>query len=88
MSDLKKMELRGNDFQTAPKKKVDVDFVEDLNYKYLQDLKLRKVQTEFGRATPCVTLRKAVKLGEIDDLVNDCQVASDTILRDAELRQK
>ena len=43
MSDLKKMELRGNDFQTAPKKKVDVDFVEDLNYKYLQDLKLRKV---------------------------------------------
>lgn len=58
LNELKKMDLKGNDFQTCPKKMVEVDLVDELNHKYLQDLKLRKMQTEFGRASACVTLRK------------------------------
>jgi hypothetical protein len=53
-------------------KNVDFDFVNDLFFRYLQDIKLRKMHGEFGIATPCVTLRKQIKLSEIDNMVNIC----------------
>ena len=43
MSDLMKLDLKGNDFQTCPLKNVDVDLVDDLNHRYLQDLRFRKM---------------------------------------------
>jgi hypothetical protein len=42
--------------------------------------------TEYGNASPCVTLRKMVRLNEIDEIVNNCQKKSDSILKNAENR--
>jgi hypothetical protein len=52
-------------------KDVQQDFVNELLYNYLQDIKHREKAGEFGRATASVLLRKCTKLDDIEVIIED-----------------
>ena len=45
------------------------DFVETLMTRYLDDIRVRKKEAEFGLPPPSVLLRKTVRLSEIDRMI-------------------
>ena len=65
-------------------KDVQHDFVNDLLYRYLQDVKHRQKAGEFGRATAAVLLRKCTKLDDMEIMIEDLQAKSNDLLSNAE----
>ena len=51
---------------------------------YLNDIKHRMKASEFGRANATALLRKSIKLGEIEYIVEDCLAKSQDLLSKAE----
>lgn len=47
------------------------DFITDLLYSYFEDLRVRKKVQEFGSPPTSVLLRKGVRLGDIDNIIDD-----------------
>jgi hypothetical protein len=47
------------------------DFVTDLFYNYFEDLRVRKKVQEYGSPPTSVLLRKNVRLGDIDLLIDE-----------------
>ena len=77
---LESYHIKGNDFQSFPLKDVQHEFVTDLLTKYIQDIKHRMKQGEYGRATSTTLLKKCVKLEDIEFLVEDCYSKADNLL--------
>lgn len=71
MEQLESYGLMGDFQSNASKASNVVDFISDMQYKYLQDIKARMRAGEYGKATPAILLRKTTKLGDIDDIIND-----------------
>ena len=72
LEQLEAHDIKGNDFMPFPiVKDVQQDFVQDLLYRYLQDIKHRQKAGEFGRATSAVLLRKCTKLDDIEIMIED-----------------
>jgi len=63
------MHIHGNDFAPIPLMEVREDFTKDLKFRYLSDIKTRMNQDEYADAAPSILLRKGVKLGDIDSLI-------------------
>lgn len=76
--------LKANDFMPFALKDVQEDYVGDLLYKYLQDIKHRQKAGEFGRASAALLLRKCTLLSDIDDIVEELQKRSNELLSNAE----
>ena len=45
------------------------DFTDSLMSRYLDDIRIRKKEAEFGLPPPSVLLRKTVRLSEIDRMI-------------------
>ena len=58
--------------------------MQELLYKYLQDIKHRQKAGEFGKATPAILLRKCTLLSDMDVIIDDLQKKSNELLSDAE----
>jgi hypothetical protein len=75
--------IKDNDFLPLPLPNVDHDFVSDLKFNYLQELKKRMKSGSYEDATIPMILRKCIKLGDMDYLVEECQEKSDILLKNA-----
>lgn len=84
LEQLEAYHIKGNDFMPYALKDVQQDFVQDLLYRYLQDIKHRQKAGEFGRATAATLLRKCTKLDDIEVMIEDLQKKSDDLLSNAE----
>lgn len=84
IAQLEAYHIKGNnDFMAYPLKDVDEDFVTDLLYRYLQDVKQRVKAGEFGRANSATLLRKCIRLTDIDNIIVDLQKKSNNLLLNA-----
>ena len=72
LEQLESHNIKGIDFQPYPLKDAQHYFVQELMEKYIQEIKQKQKQGEFGRATPSMILRKCIKIEDIDYMVDDC----------------
>ena len=72
LEQLESHNIKGIDFQPYPLKDAEHYFVQELMEKYIQEIKQKQKQGEFGRATPSMILRKCIKIEDIDYIVDDC----------------
>ena len=82
--------LKGKEFSSYPKKDIpaNLDFVEDLLVRYLQDIKTRQKKGQFGMATAATLLRKVTKLEDIDEIIDNLQKKASDLLSNAEKQAK
>jgi len=64
------------------------DFVTDLLQKYLDDIRVRSRDENFGKPLPSVLLRKTIKLSTIDDIIDDLSVKTISLKDEAEAHAK
>ena len=71
LADLNHRRLATNDWDPFPLYDISEgsDFTETLMKKYLEDIRVRKKEAEFGLPPPSVLLRKTVRLSEIDRMI-------------------
>lgn len=71
LADLNHKKLAKNDWDPFPLYDITEgsDFVARLMTRYLDDIRVRKKEAEFGIPPPSVLLRKTVKLSEIDRMI-------------------
>ena len=62
----------------------NVDFIEDLLQRNLQDLKQRMRTGRFGRASASALLRKCTRLEDMDLMIQDMTEKADNLLSNAE----
>jgi len=79
-------ELAKNDWDPFPLYNISegADFVSSLFKRYLDDIRIRKKEAEFGIPPPSVLLRKTVRLNEIDLMIEEVQEKSIGIAGSAE----
>ena len=79
-------ELAKNDWDPFPLTDIaeGSDFVGHLMDRYLEDIRVRKKEAEFGKPPPSVLLRKTVRLSEIDLMIEEVQEKSIGIATSAE----
>lgn len=71
LEQLEAHDLKGNDFYPIGLKDVTEDFVGELLFKYLQDLKNRMKMQSLSNQTTSIILRKCVKLNDLDKVIDD-----------------
>lgn len=71
--DLDKRNMKQGDWDVFPMPDITegCDFVTDLFYSYFEDLRVRKKVQEYGSPPTSVLLRKNVRLGDIDLLIDE-----------------
>lgn len=72
-------DLKGNDFYPIGLKDVNEDFVGELLFKYLQDLKNRMKMQSLSNQTTSIILRKCVKLTDLDRVIDDTMKKCDDL---------
>ena len=77
--DLDKKNIKQGDWDVFPMPDISAgcDFVTDLLYCYFEDLRVRKKLQDYGDPPTSVVLRKNVRLGDIDHLIDD--ISSKTV---------
>lgn len=65
--------LTVNDWDPFPLDDISegADFVGDLFTKYMEDIRVRKKECEFGIPPPSVLLRKTIRLNDIDAMIEE-----------------
>lgn len=84
LEQLEAHDIKGNDFYPIQPKDVQQDFVNDLLFRYLQELKHRMKAAAFGQASTAALLRKGIKLTDMDEVVKDCQAKCADLLTSAD----
>ena len=81
LAQLEAHHITGNDFRPTPAKTVHFhqDFVQDLMNRYLEDIDHRRAAGEVGKANAATTLRKCIRLGEIEDMIERLQRRSNEL---------